>query len=302
MTGASECVLALGFFDGVHTAHRELLKIARKESKKRGLPFGVFTFPSAGGIKSGAPRIYTDTEKNKIFESLGVDFLVSCDFSSVSSLTPDEFTKRVLISDMKCKTAVAGFNFRFGKGASGDIETLSALMRENGGEAIICGELKMDGRTVSASFIRELISDGNMAGASALLGAPYSVFGRVERGNAVGSRLGFPTLNLPIENGRLLPRLGVYTSAVKVLGKVYPAVTNVGKCPTLGERKAHIETHLIGFRGDLYGCEAEVYLLSFLRPEIEFESEEALKTQINIDKERAIKEAGDLKWQELGLK
>lgn len=298
----SECVLALGFFDGVHSAHRALIERASAVAKERGLPLGVFTFPSGDAVKSSAQRIYGDDEKLKIFESLGVDFTVLCNFDSVCTLEPSEFVLGVLIRDFKCRVCAAGFNFRFGKGASGDINALVSHMKKAGAETVICDELTKDGATVSSSRIRELLTSGDTEEAAALLGSPYFLLGKVAHGNAEGRRLGYPTVNISIDESRLVPRLGVYSSAVPIDGRIYAAVTNVGNCPTLGSRRTHAETYIIDFDGDLYGREIQVYLLSFLRDERRFDNAEALKTQINIDKNRAISEKGGAKWQELGLK
>ena len=279
----SGCVLALGFFDGVHIAHRALIARAKECASELGARLGVFTFPSKGSVKSGAPRIYGDGEKLGIFESLGVDFTVLADFSSLSSLSAEKFVSDVLISDLGAAVCAAGFNFRFGKGASGNSATLSALMAENGARAVIEDELSDGGQTVSASRIRTLLSDGEISEAARLLGEPYSLTGEVERGNSMGKRLGYPTVNIRIGSGRALPRRGVYKSSVEVDGKIHKGLTNLGTCPTLGEREVHAETYILGFSGDLYGKRVRVRLLEFLRDERRFNSPDELKMQINVD-------------------
>ena len=121
-------------------------------------------------------------------------------------------------------------------------------------------------------------------------------------GRKVGRTIGFPTLNMEIEEGRIIPRLGVYATAVVIDGKIYKGVSNIGVCPTFEERKVHLETHIIDFFGDLYGKEMKIYLIDFIRDEMTFESADRLMEQINIDKNRVIKEIGEITWQELGLK
>ena len=299
---SEDCVIALGFFDGVHIAHRDLIVCAEDIARERGIKFGILTFRAEEGLKTGVPRLYGTEEKLDIFNRLGADFTVLANFSSVSSLTPEEFVGEVLIKNLKCTVCVAGFNFRFGKGASGDAAMLERLMESHGGEAVIRDELTCRGATVSSSLIRERIAGGDMETARQLLGSPYFLRGRVSHGKAEGRRLGFPTVNTPLREGRAVPKLGVYRSAVPIGGRIYTAVTNIGKCPTFGEREVHAETYITDFSGDLYEKEIDVYLLGLLREERQFKSAEELKMQINIDKVRAIQENGELTWQDLGLK
>ncbi len=296
-----ECVLAIGFFDGVHIAHRDLILTAKNTAVKRGLQFGIFTF--LGNIKDGAKRIYTDEEKAEIFESLGADFTVFADFSAIRDFSPEKFVNEILVSALNCRVAVAGFNFRFGKGAAGNARTLTELMEGSGGEAIIKSEIRDgDGKTVSSTRIRELLENGKIKVANSLLGAPYYIKGKVEHGNNTGHTLGFPTVNLPISEEKAAVRLGVYRSAIPIGEKIYAGITNVGICPTFKARKVHSETYILDFDGDIYGENLCVYLMDFMRDETAFSSPEELKMQINIDKNIAIKENGDITWQELGLK
>ena len=293
-------VIALGFFDGVHIAHRDLILAAREAADERDMPLGIFTFD--GDIKSGVPKIYSQAEKLKIFEQLGADFVVLADFASIKNLTPEEFVSRVLCKDLCARIVVAGFNFRFGKSAMGDARSLEILMKSMGGEAIIRQEITSgDGKTVSSTRIRELISKKDIKTANSLLGAPYFIRGRVSTGNKKGRELGFPTINTPLEQNSIVP-IGVFASAVEIDGALYHAVTNVGRCPTLGARDIHAETHIIDYSGDLYGRELEIYLLGFLREEMHFDSVEELCRQVEEDKKRTVKENGELSWQRLGLK
>ena len=297
-----KCVMALGFFDGVHIAHRDLLKKAADVAAENNLAFGIFTFASDGNIKATSGRLYNDGEKAEIFEELGADFTVYADFGAISDSTPEEFVKNILCRDLNCRICVAGFNFRFGKGASGDSAKLTELMREMGGDACICEEITADGVTLSATLIRRLISDGRIEEANSYLGAPYYIKGRVLHGRSDGRKLGFPTVNISIDKGHAIPRYGVYRSAVVIDGVIYNGVSNVGVCPTFDGKEIRLETHIIDFSGDLYDRELRIYLLGFLRAERRFDSPDELKMQINIDKNNTIKENGEIKWQELGLK
>lgn len=296
------CVLALGFFDGVHIAHRDLLSAAREIADERGLSFGIFTFGSSGGIKIGAQRLYDDLEKAELFESLGADFTVYADFSAVSGLSPEDFVKKTLCEELNCRVCVAGFNFRFGKGAVADSARLSDLMNEAGGKAVIRNEITADGITLSATLIRRLITEGQIEEANKLLGSPYYIKGRVCHGRKDGRKLGFPTANVIIGEDRITPKSGVYRSAVVIDEKIYGGVSNIGRCPTFDGEEIRLETHIIGYEGDLYEKEMKVYLLGYLREEKRFGSLDELKEQISKDKYRAINENGEITWQELGLK
>lgn len=297
-----ECVMALGFFDGVHIAHRDLINRAYTTAKEKGLAFGIFTFRSRGKIKSDAGRLYSDSEKAEIFEQLGADFTVYADFDAISSCSAEDFVKTILFADLSCRICVAGFNFRFGNRAAGDSALLTRLMKELGGEVRICEEITADGRTMSATLIRNLISEGKIEDANAYLGAPYYIKGRVSKGRMDGRKIGFPTVNIPIEEGRVIPRLGVYRSALIIDGKIYSGVSNIGVCPTFDGEAIRLETHIIDFSADMYGRELRVYLLGFLREERRFDSIEELKKQIEMDKNTTIKENGEIEWHQLGLK
>ena len=298
----SECLLALGFFDGVHIAHRDLLCQAKKNAKDRGLPFGIFTFASSGNIKITAKRLYNDEEKAEMFKSLGADFVVFADFSAISGSSPEEFVKKILFSDLGCRICVAGFNFRFGNRAAGNSAMLTSLMQEVGGEACICDEITDGDSTISATLIREHILNGNIETANRLLGSPYYIKGRVLHGRADGRKLGFPTVNILIEDGKIIPKTGVYRSALVIDDKIYSGVSNIGVCPTFNGSQTKLETHIIDFSGDLYGKEIRTYLIGYIREERRFDSIEELKMQINIDKNTTIKENGENLWQLLGLK
>ena len=293
------CVLALGFFDGVHIAHRDLILTAREEADRTGLPLGIFSF--RGAIKEGVERIYTDDEKCEIFKSLGADFVIFANFAEIKDCSAEDFVRRVLAHELGCSVAVCGFNFRFGRGASGDAELLREIMESLGKRVLIKQEITLGGETVSATRIRELIKKGEMKRAAELLGAPYYIKGRIEHGNSTGRALGFPTVNIPIGD-KVVPRLGVYRTAIPMGERIYTAITNVGVCPTFAPREVHLEGYILDFDGDIYGEEIRVFLLDFMREEIAFSSQNELKMQINVDKNRAIKENGDITWQELGLK
>ena len=275
----AERAVALGFFDGVHVGHRALLYDCVKRARESGLVPTVLTFPTeALGIKAARTRLYSTEEKIKLFEECGIMQTIVVDFASVSGLSPEDFVTLVLVSDLGARVALAGENFRFGHRAAGDATLLTHLMRAAGGDAAIhsmesCTLLSGERVTVSSSRIREHLSLGEVKEAAALLGAPYRILGDVVHGNGVGTALGFPTLNTDIDE--LSPiKCGVYRTELVARGVGYPALTNVGTCPTFVERKKHAETFIPGFSGDLYGERIEIRFLEFIREEREFSSPE----------------------------
>ncbi len=289
-----ELTLALGFFDGVHLGHRELIRRAARRAKELSMSFGVFTFSSeCPSLKATQSRIYSTEEKLELIEALGTEYAIVADFDSVSGLEPRDFVTRVLVSDLNCRVAATGYNFRFGKGASGDAEALAALMRACGRDCLTVEEQKYKGGVLSASAIRAALSKGDVRLASEMLGTPYHLTGRVEHGLGIGRKLGFPTINMPLPQGLPL-HSGVYRTAVPVGNKLHPALTNVGVCPTLGERVPHAETTLLDFSGDLYGERLKTYFLDFIREEMSFSSPEALARQIERDREYVRSCGGDM--------
>ena len=293
--------VALGFFDGVHVGHRKLLELTKKEAQRRGLTPAIFTFRSeCKEIKRGAERIYSTEKKLEIFASLGFETVILADFDKISSLSPEDFVENLLIKKFNTSLAVAGYNFRFGNGAVGSSDTLVGLMRKEGRDTVVMEEEIYRGGPLSTTAIKTALRDGRLEEASEMLGYPYFSDSTVERGEGVGRSLGFPTANSSLCAETSLLRSGVYRSAVMIDGRIYNAVTNVGTCPTFEKRERHAETFVIDYDGDLYGKKIRTFFLGYLREEKRFESAKDLIMQINIDKNIAVKENGDLKWLATG--
>ena len=293
--------VALGYFDGVHVGHRELISLLVREAKAKGLKPYVLTFAdSISKTKKTQSIIYNTEEKIKIFSSLGVEGVIVTDFSSISGLSPESFVGDVLVGSLGVELAISGYNFRFGKGAAADSLALVELMEKAGKSAIILSEQKIDGKPLSATVIRDHISEKRLGEAARMLGLPYAIEGEVERGLGLGKAYGFPTVNLPLRRTSPLST-GVYRTAVIIDGRAYTGVTNVGSCPTVSEREIHTETLIADFEGDLYGKTVRIYFLDYLREEKRFDSIEELRDRIYLDKDIAKKENGDLLWLETGL-
>lgn len=296
------CVVALGFFDGVHLAHRKLISEAKKASILRRLPLIIFTFSGLNqSLKSDTERLYSDEEKISLLKECGADAVLIADFEAVSELDKASFVSDFIIKTLNAKAAVVGYNFRFGKGASGSCADLREYMSLNGRECIGVEMFTDSGAPVSSTRIRELLRKKDMGEAARLLGKPYFITGNVQHGLGLGKTLGIPTVNTSLPGGRFSPPDGVYLSAVILGGKKHASLTNIGVCPTFGERASHAETYILDFNGDLYGEQIRIYLCEYLRGEKKFESEKELKEQIKSDTDKALALWEDIKWQEIGL-
>ena len=285
-------VCAIGFFDGVHVGHRELFRVAKKRADELSLPFSVFTFISENeSIKKGA-RLYSTDEKVALIEKYGADEVIIADFEYLREMTPEEFVAGLLIGQLNTVCAVTGNDFRFGKGAAANADDLYQMMNECGREVIRVDDVSLFGKKVSTTEIKARLAEGEVGIANTMLGETYHSTGVVEHGNGKGASLGFPTVNFKTEKHNLLRR-GVYRTATLADGGLYPSITNVGTCPTLGAREEHAETFILDFNSDLYGKAVTVYFLDFMRDETVFSSVEELKEQVINDINRAKKEFSD---------
>ncbi|WP_294752305.1 bifunctional riboflavin kinase/FAD synthetase [uncultured Ruminococcus sp.] len=279
--------VALGIFDGVHLGHRAVINAALAQREK-GLAAAVFTFgPECALRKAGGSSgyIYTEAEKDMILrEQLGVDIVFSPSFESLCGLSGEEFARDILAERMGAAHVCCGGDFRFGRKASCGAEELKGFGERFGFEVEVVGAVEYGGSIVSSSRIREILLAGDIPAANCLLGSDYFINAEVADGNHIGRTIDFPTINQDFGDGQLVPRYGVYATSTEINGKMYSSVTDVGVKPTIeGVRRPLAETHIIGFRGDLYGMTVSVSFHSFIRPERKFGSLDELKRQINAD-------------------
>jgi riboflavin kinase/FMN adenylyltransferase len=243
-----------------------------------------------------APQLLTTLEqKLELLEQAGVDVTVVEPFDeSFAKLPPERFVREILHERIDPLEVYVGYDFRYGRDREGSMRTLTELGPHLGFSVTIVPEVKLEGRDVNSSRIRELLAGGEVGEAALLLGRPYTVRGRVTEGDRRGRTIGFPTLNVAAEN-EVLPRVGVYAGHVRFLDEGQPeagarfgAVTNVGRRPTFGASDdVVIEAHLLDFSADVYGRRVEVALEFALREERRFPGVEALRTQIAADAEEA---------------
>lgn len=269
---------ALGMFDGLHTAHREVLNTALKN----GDVAVCVAFSNLPDNKSGQGLLMQNEVKEKILAEMGFEKTVLLDFNTVKDMSPTDFLK-MLHRDYGITAFCAGYNYRFGKNAEGDAEFLRDYCNENGLSAFICDEYKFAGKTVCSSLIRECISAGDIEFAEQLLGRPFCILGRVVDGDKRGRVLGFPTINQILPENMAVPKFGVYITETVVDNRTYRSVTNVGVRPTFLATKPLCETNIIGFSGDLYGKKVLLNFKKFLRGEKKFKNIDELKASIAHD-------------------
>ncbi|MBE6734842.1 MAG: bifunctional riboflavin kinase/FAD synthetase [Ruminococcaceae bacterium] len=277
--------VALGRFDGVHTAHAQVIRCA-SQMKQKGLAPTVFTFCDNPN-KQNSQLLTTEEEKQSLIAQNGIEIMVNAAFLSVRNLSAEEFVSIVLKESLGARAVFCGYNYRFGKGASADAETLKVLCEKAGIEVTCVDEYTKEDTPVSSTRIRALLKEGNVRETAKLLGRPYSMEGTVIHGNAIGRTIDTPTLNISVSKEKLLPHFGVYACYAYVDGKKHKAVTNIGMKPTVGSDVPTIEAFLLNAKGDFYNKQVKLELIDFIRPEQKFDSLTDLKTAINLDIEKA---------------
>ncbi|KPQ35743.1 MAG: bifunctional riboflavin kinase / FMN adenylyltransferase RibF [Phormidesmis priestleyi Ana] len=319
--------IALGNFDGVHLGHQRVMaqilpgqtaKLANEQAQPvedglhEGLNEGlneqgkvpvttVVTFsPHPQEYFSGvSKRLLTPVEeKSELLTKLGIAQLVMLPFDqAIAQLSPEAFVEQVLIQGLQAKRISVGSDFRFGQGRCGDADGLQAIAASYGVPVVQVPLMYEKGDRISSSRIREALQTGRLSEATQLLGRPYTLTGKVIKGQQIGRTIGFPTANLQLPTKKYLPRTGVYSVrvfGVKAEGQSLTSepplqrvplkgVMNIGTRPTVEGQSLSVEVHIMDWRGDLYDQLLTVSLAEFIRPEQKFESLESLKAQIAED-------------------
>src|SRR5581483_4945645 len=286
-------VLSVGNFDGVHLAHRNVLREVVERARELGARALAVTFDPhpVRVLRPGSKtRMLTPTEaKLELLRAAGLDAVLVLPFTrQLSEMSPADFARRILAEKLNAREVHEGFNFRFGHDAAGDVRQLEALGRELGFSLREYPEMRVRGDVVSSSRIRQLIAEGRVTRVQRLLGRPFSIAAPPASGRGVGHRYTVPTINLA-RYDELLPGDGVYITCTEVGGECFQSVSNVGSRPTFDGAGFAVETHLLNFHPIEVAPESDVKLsfLYRLRPEIRFPGVEALRAQIARDVKRA---------------
>ncbi|MGD1147689.1 MAG: riboflavin biosynthesis protein RibF [Thermoanaerobaculaceae bacterium] len=287
-------VVTIGNFDGVHRGHQLLLTGAVRRARELGVPAVALTFdPHPEKVlrpESGLRLVTTRAQKAQLLDRLGVDTLVELGFDRrFAATTAAEFAREFLFHRLAPAEVRLGTSFRFGAERMGDVNFLSVLGHDLGFSVVGVEPLLEGGEMISSTRLRREIAHGRADEVRRLLGRPYFVDGSVYRGERMGRKLGFPTINVEVEN-ELLPAHGVYVTAVDIpsFSRVFPSVTNVGVRPTVYENyHVTVESHVLNFAGDVYREPVRLYFLRRLREEMVFASSVELVAQIRRDADAA---------------
>ncbi|MEP1032887.1 bifunctional riboflavin kinase/FAD synthetase [Ekhidna sp.] len=288
-------VVTIGTFDGVHIGHKTILRRLVEEAKENNGKSVLITFwPHPRFIlKKDADKLKlltTFEEKVEIVKELGVDYILKIAFTpQFSNLSADEFVRKILVDQVGTKQLFIGYDHHFGNNREGNIQFLQEHSSPYGFAVNEISKQEIDHIGVSSTKIRNTLESGEIHLANSLLGRNYSICGKVVDGNKKGKSLGFPTANIHVsETYKLLPADGAYAIKAFVRGFEYLGMLNIGFKPTVDGRERTIEAHLFNFEEDIYGQEVRVEFVKALRKEMKFDSLEALKEQLNKDKEIAL--------------
>ena len=286
------CVLALGFFDGVHRGHAALLRQAVLVSEREGIPSAVMTFDThPDTLVRGEPVELINSAPDRawlIRHYFHIDRVEFFRFTEDTMRTPWRTFLDTIRSELGAVHFVVGYDFRFGWRGEGTAALLRNYCRENALGCDIIDPVVLDGITVSSTYIRGLLKAGNMREAERFMGHPHILSDMVRHGRALGRKLGAPTVNMRFAPGVLIPRYGVYAARAHLREGVFSAVTNIGVRPTVSsDHTVSVESHLLDYSGNLYGRPVLLEFVEHIRDEIAFSSVDELSAQIYADTERA---------------
>lgn len=286
-------VIALGFFDGVHLGHGALLGAVRETAARLGAVPCAFTFdksPTAAITGQSVPLLSTVEDRIRLMRRhYGIQEVVVAPFDAMQRMDWEDFITKYLAEELGVVHVVAGHDFHFGYMGKGNPDRLKAKCAKLGLGCDIIQKVERDGITISSTYIRTLVAQGEMERAAQFLGHPHSLTQQVTHGKGIGhSALGFPTVNLRVPEGVIIPAFGVYATRVCFDGRSRAAVTNVGVRPTVADNdgRVTVEGFILDFDGDLYGREVRVEFHKRLRGERKFPTMEALAEEIRRNAEQ----------------
>lgn len=286
-------VLTLGVFDGLHLGHQQIMETVVNRAKTvQSVPTAITFDPHPRAVlhpDKAPPLLQTLDQRLANFEVLGIKQAIVIRFDQeFANQDAAIFLKEIVHERLQAKEVYLGHGFAFGKNRAGNIALLKKMSEDLGFTAAEVGEVRLRNKRISSSKIRQLLKNGNVNLARRMLGRPYGIEGAIIRGDRRGHTIGFPTANLRPKN-RVIPKYGVYATAILIKGKWRKAITNVGVRPTFkNDAEPSIETYIFDFNGDLYGDVMRVRFLHRIRDEQKFAGIEEIKTQIQKDTETAL--------------
>ena len=283
-------ILTIGTFDGVHLGHQKVLERLTKEAKNNNLKSTVLTFfPHPRTVlnpNKPLKLINSVNERTDLLSKSKIDNLIIHPFDkSFSELDPEKYVLEILVKKLKAKIILIGYDHKFGKNRTADINDLKMYGEKYGFKVIEIKAEEISNIAISSTKIRKAISEGDISTAKEYLGYDVTFSGRIVHGKSIGRTIGFPTANVEVSEGyKLLPKNGVYLIQSIINKKQVFGMMNIGVKPTLIESSKTIEINFFDFEGDLYDRNIRVNIKQFIRDEIRFESLELLKSQIQKDK------------------
>lgn len=289
--------VTIGAYDGLHLGHRAVIDQVKGIAVDRGLASAVVTFdrhPASVVRPESAPKLLCDLDqKLELLESTGIDLTVVITFDEQrASETAEHFVQSVLVDCLRARSVIVGADFHFGKARGGNVGLLRELGPGAGFDVLGLDLVDVNGRTgsqaakVSSTAIRAAVAAGDIASANAMLGRFHQIRGIVERGDARGRELGFPTANVAVPGRILLPADGIYAGYLTPPdGRPMPTAISLGRRPTFYEHAevSLLEAHVLDWTGDLYGADVKIEFVARLRGEEKFDSVDALIAQIDRD-------------------
>ncbi|MFT3742066.1 MAG: bifunctional riboflavin kinase/FAD synthetase [Gammaproteobacteria bacterium] len=287
------CVATIGNFDGVHLGHQALLSAVKQQSERLQLPSLLIVFepqPNEFFGRNVPARLMRLREKLLAVQKFGLDYVLCLRFDAkLAELSPEAFVETLLVQQLNVAHLIVGDDFHFGRGRGGNIALLQQIGLQRGFTAQALETYRLNGERVSSSRIRVALQAGDLTTASALLGKPYGMSGKVVHGNKLGRLMGFPTANLYLHR-KVVPLQGIHV--VKTYGlsaEPIEGVANIGNRPALGGGRVLLEVHLFNFNADIYGKHIYIEFLHKLRDEAYYPSLELLREQISKDVDDAKK-------------
>ncbi len=285
-----ETILSIGTFDGVHSGHQRLLNKVSITARRAGLRSVAITYDRhpahvlrpEQGLKILTPISY----KTELIKSCGIDHVEVIPFTEeFSKVDAETFLHEYVVKPFQPQTIVVGYDSHFGHKRQGTFAFLRKQRKYGHYTTLYVNALSHDKHPISSTMIRSMLQAGNLDTANLLLNRAYRIKGKVTQGKGLGKELGFPTANIELDDSRqLIPRSGIYLCRVYIQGKQYFGLTNIGKSPTLKPSDAEeIETFIIDFEADIYGCEIEIEMLKRFRDEKKFSSKEELVDAMRFD-------------------
>ncbi|MDD3845962.1 MAG: bifunctional riboflavin kinase/FAD synthetase [Syntrophorhabdaceae bacterium] len=280
-------VLTIGNYDGVHIGHKRIIKkVVTKASEISGTPMLMTFSPHPHSVLKPDSYIRLITPqpvKERLVAENGIEVMFQVPFDErLRSISPESFIEDILVGKLGVAGVIVGYDFRFGKGGTGDVEMLRQFAQKRGFYFDVVGAITVDAEKIGSNRIRRLIMEGDVKKANELLDRPHMIEGIVVHGVNRGKSMGFPTINFETVF-ELIPHNGVYITEVEFDGKRWPSVTNIGYNPTFDGKKLLVETHILDYVGDLYDRDVVIYFQDRIREEKKFRDMAELKEQIAAD-------------------